>query len=56
MEQEFVASQLGRSMSTVQRWERGLSEPKVSDILAMERMRRGLVAQLFRTSLRGGRA
>lgn len=47
LRQEEVAAKLGRSMSTVQRWERGLQDPRLSDIVAMEKLRPGLVPRLF---------
>lgn len=50
---EFVAANIERALSTVQRWERGLSEPQVSDVRAMERLSPGLVQALFRRWPRG---
>lgn len=44
---EELAAHLGRSMSTIQRWERGAQEPRLSDVRAMEEYKPGLVALLF---------
>ena len=42
-----LAVACGKSVSTIDRWERGLVEPTPSDIRALEALKPGLVALLF---------
>lgn len=44
---EQLAGKIRRSMSTVQRWERGAIEPKVSDLQRMDSVKPGLLELLF---------
>jgi len=44
---EQLASKIRRSMSTVQRWDRGALEPKVSDLQRMDSVKPGLLERLF---------
>jgi len=44
---EELASKIDRSMSTIQRWERGALEPKASDLQRMDRVKCGLPELLF---------
>jgi ribosome-binding protein aMBF1 (putative translation factor) len=44
---EALAAKIDRSLSTIQRWERGVIEPKVSDLQAMDRVNPGLPELLF---------
>lgn len=44
---EKLAEAIGKSISTVQRWEGGLSEPCVSDLRRMEETKPGLLKRLF---------
>lgn len=53
MTREALSAELGhylsrpRALSTIRKWETGESEPRVSDILAMEFVKPGLVEMLF---------
>jgi DNA-binding transcriptional regulator YiaG len=42
-----LAWKIGRSLSTVQRWERGSLEPKASDLQRMDKVKSGLPERLF---------
>jgi transcriptional regulator with XRE-family HTH domain len=43
LSREQVGVWTGRSVTTVARWERGLAEPQLSDLRAMERGKPGLL-------------
>jgi DNA-binding transcriptional regulator YiaG len=47
MTREQLAPLIGRSVSTIQRWERGIAEPRVSDLRTMEERRPGIIEALF---------
>lgn len=53
MTREALSAELGhylskpRALSTIRKWETGESEPRASDILAMEFVKPGLVEMLF---------
>jgi transcriptional regulator with XRE-family HTH domain len=44
---EQLAPLIGKSVSTITRWERGVAEPRVSDLRSMEERRPGLIEALF---------
>ena len=44
---EQLAPLIGKSVSTITRWERGMAEPRVSDLRTMEERRPGLIEALF---------
>jgi hypothetical protein len=54
MTREALSAALGhyltkpRALSTIRKWETAQSEPRVSDILAMELVKRGIVDMLFK--------
>ncbi len=46
MSKEGLADKLSKSMSTVQRWERGTTVPTLEDVLRMEAASAGLLTEL----------
>jgi transcriptional regulator with XRE-family HTH domain len=44
---EQLGPLIGKSISTIQRWERDQAEPRVSDLRTMEERRPGLIEALF---------
>lgn len=46
MSKEGLADQIGRSMSTIQRWERGATVPDVEDLILLEATKGGLFKML----------
>lgn len=44
---EELAVKIERSLSTIQRWERGVLQPKVSDLQKMDKVKPGLLERLF---------
>lgn len=52
---EALAAKLGVSVSTIVRWERPSSNPRLSEICAMEQAKPGLIEHLFGGKLQVGR-